>query len=63
MPSEAVHDLAKEFQLTLEERTRLRPNSSHFCWDNDVHWARMTLANEGIIDKSRRGIWVLVRQK
>jgi len=53
--NEAVDKLAKQFQLTDEERAELLPSGQTFLFGNRVGWARTYLKKSGLIDSPRRG--------
>lgn len=55
--------LAEHFDLSevdLEIRTNeLTPGNDRSKWNSMVRWARRKLVDQGMIDKSRHGIWKL----
>lgn len=57
-PRDCYSALADAFGLTLEQRTRLRPEGrGGSAWQNCVQWARQRLINEGAIDGRQHGLW------
>lgn len=54
-----VERLAKEFQLTEEERKELLPSGTTFIFSNRVGWARTYLKKAGLIDAAKRGVVVI----
>lgn len=58
-PQETIQPLAHKFGLSGELRTSRKVSDKRLIWDNRVHWARLGLANEGLIEKHIRGRWKL----
>lgn len=52
---EAIEALAKEFQLTADERKELLPSGRQARFDNRVGWARTYMSKAGLLDTTRRG--------
>lgn len=59
LPQETVQPLANRFELTDERRYARKTSDNRLTWDNRVHWARLGLANQGLIKKHVRGRWEL----
>jgi len=53
---ESVDVLAKEFNLTEEERRELLPSGQQALFDNRVGWARTYMKKAGLIEAPRRGV-------
>jgi restriction endonuclease Mrr len=51
--------LAEALKISSAQRQAKMQNSSELAWNNRVRFARRRLANQGFIDKSRRGYWGL----
>jgi hypothetical protein len=65
-PQEVYSPLADVFQLSREQRTRLRPDRDETLWNNRVQWARRKLVDAGFMFREPRGLWQLTdsgRQK
>jgi hypothetical protein len=60
VPSGAYQSLADYFSLSQAQRTLPMENSSEIHWENRVRYARRKLVDEGVIDKSERGVWRLL---
>lgn len=58
-PSQAYKELANEFELTKEQRTRTLKTEDRSEWENLVRFARRRLVDQLILDKSVRGKWSL----
>lgn len=54
--NEAVEMLAKKFNLSKEERSKLLPSGQTFLFGSRVGWARTYLKKAGLLDAPRRGI-------
>jgi restriction system protein len=54
---EAVEQLATEFQLTDEDRSRLLPSGAQPLFNNRVGWARTYLKQAGLLSSSKRGVF------
>jgi len=52
---EAIDKLAKEFNLSNEEKRRLLPSGRQEIFDNRVGWARTYLKKAGLLNITRRG--------
>src|SRR4051794_1130483 len=52
---EAVEQLAKEFDLSDEERKELLPSGGQATFDNRVGWARTYMKKAGLLESPRRG--------
>jgi Mrr N-terminal domain/HNH endonuclease len=59
LPQETIIPLADYFELSAEMREKLKPSETGLLWDNKVHWARLRLANDGLLKKELRGRWEL----
>ena len=59
-PREVVAAVTQAFQgrLTDADLAATKKNGAPL-WENHVHWARLHLAQDGFIDRSRPGTWVL----
>lgn len=53
--SQAVEELANQFELTTEERNELLPSGSQAVFNNRVGWARSYLKQAGLLSSPRRG--------
>ena len=62
LPQETIRPLADIFYLSEELRTSRKASDERPVWDNRVHWARLALANEGLIEKRIRGRWELTER-
>jgi restriction system protein len=51
---DVIEHLAKEFQLTDEERNQLLPSGKQTTFANRVHWARGYLVQAGLLEATRR---------
>ncbi len=57
-PRQCYAPLADLFELTPEQRKRMRSGSrSGIAWENCVQWSRQLLINEEKLDGSVRGVW------
>jgi restriction system protein len=57
-PKEVIEKVAKN--LNISEKTREEPlKNGSSKWDNQVAWARQYLVYAGLIDNSKKGVWVL----
>ena len=54
---EAIEVLAKEFNLTEDERKKLLPSGLQEIFDNRVGWARTYLKKAGLLDSTKRGFF------
>lgn len=52
---DAVHRLAEQLGLTLEERAELLPSGKQTIFNNRVHWAKTYLGKAGLLESTRRG--------
>lgn len=59
LPKDTIRPLADRFELSEEIRASLKPGDGQLRWDNRAHWARLVLANEGLLKKHIRGQWDL----
>lgn len=59
LPHETIEPLADRFKLSQALRSARKASDGRLIWDNRVHWARLSLANKGIITKHIRGRWAL----
>ncbi|WP_286337055.1 restriction endonuclease [Hydrogenimonas cancrithermarum] len=57
--SQAVEELANEFNLTAEERNELLPSGSQPVFNNRVGWARSYLKQAGLLESPRRGFFTI----
>jgi restriction system protein len=57
-PKEVTEKVAKNLNISEEIRQKTNRNGRS-NWDNQVAWARQHLVYAGLIDDSKRGIWVL----
>ena len=53
--SETIEHLAKEFNLTDEDRKQLLPSGKQATFDNRVGWARTYMKKAGLLESTRRG--------
>lgn len=53
---EAVEELAKEFQLTEQDRKEMLPSGQQEIFDNRIGWARTYIKKAGLIESPKRGI-------
>ncbi len=51
---DVVNDLAREFDLTVEEQQRLLPSGTQTAFANRVHWARTYLVQAGLLEATKR---------
>lgn len=59
-PADLYSTLADRVGVTEEDRNeRIRPDSPHRTWDRLVRWVRQSLTETGLLEKSKRGIWIL----
>ena len=59
LPNETIQPLADYFNLADELRTKRKLSDNRLVWDNRVHWARLRLANVGLLEKHIRSQWTL----
>jgi restriction system protein len=52
--SDVVDQLAREFNLTEEERQQLLPSGKQTTFANRVHWAKTYLSQAGLLEATRR---------
>jgi len=57
--SEAFVVLAKHFSLTEEELNELLPSGTQRRWHNRVNWACYDLFRAGLLDRPKRGLYVI----
>jgi len=57
-PKEVYDRVAKNLNISEEAREETLKNGS-LKWDNQVAWARQYLVYAGLIDNSKKGVWVL----
>jgi restriction system protein len=55
--ADAYEDLAKEFQLTDEEKEELLPSGTQQLFKNRIGWARTYLAKAGLLQNPKRGFF------
>ena len=60
--SHAVDDLAKDFELTTEERNELLPSGTQAVFNNRVGWARSYLKQAGLLAAPRRGYFSITEK-
>lgn len=60
--SDVYEALAKEFQLTEEERETLLPSGKQGLFANRVRWARTYLKEAGLLEPTRRGYINITRE-
>jgi restriction system protein len=60
--SQAVEELADEFNLTTEERSELLPSGSQAVFNNRVGWARSYLKQAGLLASSKRGYFTITQK-
>lgn len=56
---ETIDTLAIQFELTPDERKALLPSGRQEVFDNRVGWARTHLTKAGLLEKTRRGHYVI----
>ena len=59
-PREVMDKVAENLNISDEKREELLKNGSS-KWDNQVAWARQYLVYAGLIDNSKKGVWVLTK--
>ena len=52
---QAYDDLAKEFNLTIEEKNELLPSGTQQIYKNRIGWARTYLSKAGLLESKKRG--------
>ena len=57
-PSEVVSRIASDLRVPDDVQNELLP-SGESRFRNQVAWARMYLVHEGLVDRSKRGVWSL----
>lgn len=60
--SQAVEELADEFNLTTEERSDLLPSGSQAVFNNRVGWARSYLKQAGLLASPKRGYFTITQK-
>jgi restriction system protein len=60
--SQAVEELADEFNLTTEERSELLPSGSQAVFNNRVGWARSYLKQAGLLASPKRGYFTITQK-
>lgn len=61
-PAEVVEEIAILLEVPDSVREEKLANGQTARFDNQVHWARLYLAETGYIDRSRRGVWSLTEK-
>src|SRR4051812_39950643 len=61
-PPEVVEEVAALLAVPDSVREEKLANGRTPRFDNQVHWARLYLADTGYIDRSRRGVWSLTEK-
>lgn len=56
---EAINHLAKQFNLTEEERQELLPSGKQTTFDNRVGWARTYMKKAGLLSSPRRSYFII----
>ena len=59
--SQAVEELADEFNLSKEERNELLPSGSQAVFNNRVGWARSYLKQAGLLKSPKRGYFIIAQ--
>jgi len=59
-PREVIDKVAENLNISDEKREEPLKNGSS-RWDNQVAWARQYLVYAGLIDNSKKGVWVLTK--
>ena len=57
--AEIYEVLAKHFNLTLEEQSELLPSGTQSRWHNRANWACYDLFRAGLLDRPKRGLYVI----
>lgn len=60
--AEARQELAKHFQLTLEEQEELLPSGKQARFSNRVAWAKVYLQRAGLLDSPDRGMFRITQR-
>lgn len=60
--SQAVEELADEFNLSTEERNELLPSGSQAVFNNRVGWARSYLKQAGLLASPKRGFFTITQK-
>ncbi|MEA3419780.1 MAG: restriction endonuclease [Campylobacterota bacterium] len=60
--SQAVEELADEFNLSTEERNELLPSGSQAVFNNRVGWARSYLKQAGLLVSPKRGFFTIAQK-
>lgn len=60
--SQAVEELADEFNLSAEERNQLLPSGSQAVFNNRVGWARSYLKQAGLLASPKRGFFTITQK-
>ncbi len=60
--SQAVEELASEFDLTTEEVSELLPSGSQSVFNNRVGWARSYLKQAGLLMSPKRGFFTITQK-
>jgi restriction system protein len=60
--SQAVEELADEFNLATEERSELLPSGSQAVFNNRVGWARSYLKQAGLLASPKRGYFTITQK-
>jgi restriction system protein len=57
--SEVAQLLVKPFNLTEQERNEVLPSGTQRRWDNRVNWALYDLYKAGLLDRPKRGTYII----
>jgi restriction system protein len=57
-PKEVIEKVAKNLNISEEIRQETLKNGAS-KWDNQVAWARQYLVYAGLIDNTKKGVWIL----
>ena len=60
--NDVVEILAKQFNLTKEERAELLPSGQTFVFGSRVGWARTYLKKSGLLDAPKRGTIIITQR-
>ena len=56
---ESIEYLAKQFNLSEEEREDLLPSGTQAIFDNRVGWAKTHLSKAGLLKSPRRSVFII----